>query len=140
MFSHRPARPAVPRRFRPVRRGETDNKTVIIIVLSVIAGIALLGCVCVVPALLLPAVQKAREAARRTQSQNNLKQIGLAMYNYHDTLAMFPPSGIYGEDGTAYHSWQTMILPYIEQQTLYNQIDFNVPWTDPRNAPAFQHV
>jgi prepilin-type N-terminal cleavage/methylation domain-containing protein len=88
-------------------------------------------------ALLLPAVQSAREAARRTQSRNNLKQIGLALHNYHDTFRQFPPGGVIGGDGTPYHGWTTAIIPYIECGPLYNRVNFSIPWDDPRQVQQF---
>lgn len=125
---------------RRARAGETDTKTVLIIVFSVIGGLALLVCGGLA-LLIIPAVQQARNAARqaanRTMSRNNLQMIGLAMHNYHDTYLRFPPGGIYGEDGTAYHAWQTSLLPYIDQAPLYNAININVPWTDPANTGYF---
>jgi hypothetical protein len=81
-------------------------------------------------ALLLPAVQQAREAARRTQSQNNLKQIGLALHNYHDVFGHFP-EGTIPNDQLAPDkrlSWLVSVLPYIEQAALYNAIDRNAGW------------
>ena len=108
---------------RVKRRGFT-----LIELLVVIAIIAILI------ALLLPAVQQAREAARRTQCRNNLKQIGLAMHNYHDVHLQFPPGrmapsrgqnvGIdcwYGHVSPLYH-----VLPYIDQGNVYNQLDHNL--------------
>jgi prepilin-type processing-associated H-X9-DG protein len=92
--------------------------------------IAIIG---ILIALLLPAVQAAREAARRAQCTNNLKQIGLALHNYHDTNRRFPPLSVRfspplpaGVDSwsTQELSWMTRILPYIEQQTIYTQINF----------------
>lgn len=125
---------------RRARAGETDTKTVLIIVFSVIGGGALLVCGCLA-LLIVPGIQNARNAARqaanRTMSRNNLKIIGLGMHNYHDTFRQFPPGGIYGEDGTAYHSWQTSLLPYIDQAALYNAINKDVPWTDAANAGLF---
>jgi len=100
-------------------------------------------CGCILPvliliALLLPAVQAAREAARRVQSKNNLKQIGLALQNYHDTFATFPPGAIADKAGREYHGWQTMLLPYVEAVTVYNRVDFNVPWNDAKNREPMQ--
>ena len=66
-------------------------------------------------ALLLPAVQAAREAARRAQCTNNLKQIGLAMHNYHSAYNHFPAAAITDDDGKPLLSWRVAILPYIEQ-------------------------
>jgi prepilin-type N-terminal cleavage/methylation domain-containing protein/prepilin-type processing-associated H-X9-DG protein len=97
--------------------------------------IAIIG---VLVALLLPAVQAAREAARRMQCSNNLKQIGLAIHNYHDTHLTFPPSAIKEKDGDGGGSaqamvWSGSILPYIEQKNLYDQITgkgFAINWAD----------
>ncbi|MBI1345835.1 DUF1559 domain-containing protein [bacterium] len=81
-------------------------------------------------ALLLPAVQQAREAARRTQCRNNLKQIGLALHNYHDQHNTFPPGEVFSSavplDLSAW-SWSVMILPYVDQSPLYNQLQPNSP-------------
>jgi hypothetical protein len=131
---------------RRTRAGETDSKVIIIIVIAVLAVVLLVGCGVLAlfafafGSLTLPAVRQARQAAQDAQSRNNLKMIGLAMHNYHDVFRQFPPSGIYGEDGTAYHSWQAMLLPFIDQAPLYNTIDFHVPWTDPANAGRFQYL
>jgi len=76
--------------------------------------IAIIG---ILVALLLPAVQAAREAARRTQCSNNLKQWGLAIHNFHDTYKRSPPKSL-GQDGSA--SWAVVLLPFIEQQPLYS--------------------
>ncbi len=74
--------------------------------------------------LLLPAVQAAREAARRLQCSNNLKQIGLALLNYENTHGVLPPGGMMSPTNGAYgSSWIVRILPYIEQQNIYNQLD-----------------
>ena len=109
---------------RPARKAFT-----LIELLVVIAIIAILI------ALLLPAVQQAREAARRTQCKNNLKQLGLALHNYHDSFAQrFPQGGYYAYANPVTNNfdprnftWLTMIMPYYDQAPLYNRINFNVP-------------
>lgn len=80
--------------------------------------------VAVLVALLLPAIQQAREAARRTQSKNNLKQIGLAMHNYHDNFNNFPSGTISSKTlkPEERQSWQVSLLPYLDQAPLYNRL------------------
>ena len=92
----------------------------------------------VMVALLLPAVQAARAAARRTQSKNNLKQIGLALHNYHATEGNFPAATYRVADlkPDKRLSWQTELLPYLEQKPLYDRIDFKKSWEDPANHAA----
>ncbi|HEY2158606.1 MAG TPA: DUF1559 domain-containing protein, partial [Isosphaeraceae bacterium] len=91
------------------------------------------GGVAVGTALLLPAVQAAREAARRAQCVNNLKQIGLALHNYHDVNNGFPAAAITGKGGKPLLSWRVAILPYIEGQGLYNEFHLDEPWDSPHN-------
>ncbi len=93
--------------------------------------------IALVLAVILPAIQQARESARRTQSKNNLKQLGLALHNYHDTFLCLPPGGTFYADGRGYHGWMTSILPYIDSSPVYNWIDFDEPWDSPRNAGIF---
>lgn len=84
-------------------------------------------------ALLLPAVQQAREAARRTQAKNNLKQIGLAMHNFHDTNQQFPARVTLDKNKKAGLSWRVKILPYLEEQALYNEFHHDEPWDSEHN-------
>ncbi len=105
---------------------------------TLIELLVVIAIVAILIALLLPAVQQAREAARRTQCRNNLKQIGLALHNYHDIHGMFPlqttgsiPSGSRCQNG--FYSWLAMILPQIEQTSLYNSIQFQAGMMDQCN-------
>lgn len=102
---------------------------------TLIELLVVIAIIAILVALLLPAVQMAREAARRTQCRNNLKQLGLALHNYHDNVRLFPPSttsildfGVWSGTPSDYHlhSWCTRILPYLDASPLYNQINFNV--------------
>ena len=98
--------------------------------------IAIIG---VLVALLLPAVQAAREAARRNTCKNNLRQVGLAMHNYETSFGHLPPGYEYslGSEGNQLgYSWGARILPFMELQTLYNQIDFDRPIYDSVNQLA----
>lgn len=94
---------------------------------TLIELLVVIAIIAVLIALLLPAVQQARESARRTQCKNNLKQIGLALHNYHDTFSALPPGAIQNFTGNAQNeaSWISMILPGIDQSPLYNRANFS---------------
>ncbi|HUG18585.1 MAG TPA: DUF1559 domain-containing protein [Planctomycetaceae bacterium] len=83
-------------------------------------------------------ISSGRQPARRSTSKNNLKQIGLAFHNYHDVYDQFPAGATYTIKGESLHSWQSMLLPYIEQAPLFDQINFSKPWDDPANREFFQ--
>jgi len=102
-----------------VKKSRRTHGFTLIELLVVIAIIAILI------ALLLPAVQQAREAARRSQCKNNLKQIGLALHNYHDTHRMFPPGWVMRtQDATdGGWAWSVFILPFIDQAPMYNALN-----------------
>jgi prepilin-type N-terminal cleavage/methylation domain-containing protein/prepilin-type processing-associated H-X9-DG protein len=86
--------------------------------LTLIELLVVLGLIGILIALVLPAIQQARESARRMQCKNNLKQIGAALHNYHDAHNLFPPGWI-APGGWA---WSTYLLPFLEQQPLYNSL------------------
>ena len=81
-----------------------------------------------------------RESAARRRSINNLKQIGLAMHNFHSVHNQFPPAVIFGPDGKPWHSWRVLILPFIEQAGVYNAYDFGQPWDSPKNKALFDKM
>jgi hypothetical protein len=125
--------------FAPPPPPRKSSSTTLIIVLAV-CGVLFLPCLGIMVGLLLPAVQAAREAARRMECSNNMKQIGLALYNYESTYKTFPPAYTVDSNGQPLHSWRTLILPYLGQQALYNSIDLSKPWDDPVNAHASQMI
>jgi prepilin-type N-terminal cleavage/methylation domain-containing protein len=115
----------------PIRRGFTLIE--LLVVIAIIA--VLIG-------LLLPAVQQAREAARRAQCRNNLMQLILAVYNYEQAHEVLPP-GVVNYDGpiktepNGYHfSWLAQLLPYMDHNIVYKHIDFHVGVYDPANSTA----
>src|SRR5579872_6525869 len=90
---------------------------------TLIELLVVIAIIAVLIALLLPAVQAAREAARRTQCKNNMKQLALALHNYHDTNFVFPP----GWHGANQAAWGMQLLPYCEFKPIYNLVNFNIP-------------
>jgi prepilin-type processing-associated H-X9-DG protein len=102
--------------------------------------LVVIAIIAILIALLVPAVQKVREAAARTQCQNNLKQIGLALHNFHDTNKRFPPSGYTmagpGNPAGKFVGWRPLILPHVEQTSLQKLFDFNFNWWEGPNLSA----
>ena len=105
---------------------------------SLIELLVVIALVAVLAGLLLPAVQKVREAAHRTQCTNNLHQIGLALHHYHDVYQTFPPGGIEwrpGKEGPQRQlAWSAFLLPYLDQETVYQKLDLTTAFDSAANA------
>jgi len=111
---------------------------------TLIELLVVIAIIAVLISLLLPAVQSAREAARRIQCTNNMKQIGLALHNYQDAFGSFPLGGVEPPAGSSWGqllnatriSWRALVLPFVEQGNLYNAVNFNVSMDGQRDTGA----
>ena len=92
---------------------------------TLIELLVVIAIIAVLVAILLPAIQQAREAARRSQCLNNMKQIGIALHNYHETFSLLPPGNVPSVHGGWGPSWYMFILPYIDAANTYNQLNWN---------------
>jgi len=119
---------------------------------TLIELLVVIAIIAVLIALLLPAVQAAREAARRAQCVNNLKQLGIALHNYHDTLSCFPfglivlppnnPLVLSGFTHQGHYRWSVLaeLTPFLEQTTVFNALNLSLPIFDPNNAAIPQNT
>lgn len=94
----------------------------------------------IVAALLIPAVSSATGAARRSACRQSLKQLGLALHNYHATWGSFPPAYIADKNGRPMHSWRVLILPQLERPDLYSRYRFDEPWDGPNNQKLHAEI
>ncbi|HAH48677.1 DUF1559 domain-containing protein [Gimesia sp.] len=117
---------------------------------TLIELLVVIAIIAILIALLLPAVQQAREAARRSTCKNNLKQIGLALHNYHETFRTFPPGYVEEQlpanggsiaDNQGHWVWNALVLPYIDQAPLFNQLNVGtVPASTMLNTSAIRNT
>jgi len=105
-----------------IRRAFTRNELIIVLVIN--GGLA---------ALVVPAILKAREAARESSCRGHLGQMQLALLNYQETNGNFPAAYQEGTDGQPWHSWRVLLLPFLEEQEVYDQYLFDEPWNGPNN-------
>jgi hypothetical protein len=130
---------------RPKRRDDAEapagSKTGLIVG-GIIAGALALGAVVTVVIILAGKsdsngsdrpLSRGEEGRTRALSQNNLHQIGIAMHNYNDTFRRFPPAVVYNQKGEPLYSWRVLLLPYLDQNHIYNQVHFNEAWDSPHN-------
>ena len=97
-------------------------------------AVVVLGCLSVLFAIFFPADNPERKVPRHP-CKNNLKQIGLALHNYHDAYDSFPPAFVLGPDGKRWHSWRALILPFLEEKpVLSKKYRFDEPWNGPNNS------
>ena len=114
------------------------EKTALTLSCGWITVAAISGCLLLLATLIAPAIVQVREAARRTQSKNNLKQLGLAFHSYHDTYSVFPIGGQVNANGTPKHGWVAPLVPYLEASSWYNRLNLKQPWNHPANNHLFQ--
>lgn len=108
--------------------------------LTVLELFVVIAIIAVLLALFLPATRRSRGALRRSRCHNNVRNIMLALHNYHDDHGAFPPAFTVDENGNRLHSWRTLILPYLEQPDLFTRIDLSKPWSHPVNTAAMREM
>jgi hypothetical protein len=119
--------------------GSSSGASAIFVVLAVV-GVIFLVCAGGVAALVFGVRSTVAVAQKRMPSTNNLKQIGLALHNYHDIYKEFPPAVVTDANGTPLYSGRVLLLPFLEQANLYNQFDKSKAWDAPENAAISQQA
>ena len=112
------------------------RKSGLLLVMLIIAGagVGFMMIIAILFAMLIPATNSARDAARRMHCNSNIKRIVIALHAYHDMYQSFPPAYTVDSEGNPLHSWRVLILPYIEEQPLYDCIRLDEPWDSEYNS------
>jgi hypothetical protein len=112
----------------------------VVIAILAVSVVMLLLCGGILLALLLPAVQAARESARRSVSTGHLKQLAIAVHNYHDTFGALPPAVVTDANGQPLYSGRVLLLPFLEQKSIYDAFDKSKAWDSPENLALSQQL
>lgn len=105
---------------------------------SLLQSILVIALLLVLVAMLFPAPRRVGESARRAQCMNNVRQIAIGLLQYAETYEAFPPAYTVDAEGKPLHSWRTLILPFLDERSLYDQLDLTKPWDDPANAEVYK--
>ncbi len=108
----------------PTARSHSSLHALLIVIMTI----------CILLAIVVPMIRAAQRAAVRTTCMNKVKQIALALHNYHDVHKTFPWACTYGDDGVPMHSWRMALVPFLEQGPLYDRYDYREPWNGPNNG------
>ena len=140
-MSNDPGKPfSAPPQQGPPQQTQPQQKSNTALILIVVAALGMMMLVCggVLVALLLPAVQAARQAARRMQQSNHVKEIGLAMHNYHAAYKQLPFTEVTNSSGQTMLGWRLAISPFAEGQTQWERLNPDEPWDGPSNQAIMQ--
>lgn len=108
--------------------------------ITVVEWFVIAGIILILLGLLMPSVEMASTSGSREASSYNLKYIGLALHNYHDTYGCFPPTVVTDSDGRPLYSWRVLLLPFLEEQNLYDKFELSQPWDSEANRPLAEIV
>lgn len=122
----------------PLAPRASNTLTVVLIVVGVLVG--LLFCGGLLAGLLLPAVMATREAARKTTCAHNLKVIGTALIAYEQQYGRLPPAYVTDSNGRPLYSWRVLLLPFLEQESLYRRFQLDEPWDSPHNRALAEQM
>jgi prepilin-type processing-associated H-X9-DG protein len=117
-----------------VRSAQDMGKAIITLLAAEVIFLLILIALC------FPTIEVLGEVEPRIRCQNQLKQIAFALCNYHEAFGCFPPAYVAGPDGKPWHSWRVLILPFLEQEDLYEQYDFHEPWNGPSNSKLAREI